>query len=240
MRNVGLWPIVWLHAEDWEQIFFLKTLRIYAKKVLAKITCHKSASRLRILNERFPQGNFSRKAGKSHRMIWGVQNVMQWVCAQSEHCEWRQKRKRWIVQIGRKATTSYLNLDLDSIPDTMAVAEPKPAQKGRYSDELSGLVADYIASRDREVDDPAERKKIVKDVKQRSAVLGQFVEATGVKPLSDLRQEDMFYYVSVLERLPKIYRKTPEDQARTLEEILERAEELSWAENWPVSGHDQP
>ncbi len=91
---------------------------------------------------------------------------------------------------------------------------------------MTSIVTDYIASRDRAVDDLAEQKKIAKDVSQQKAILSQFAEAKQVEKLTDLRQEDLYYYVSVLERLPKIYRKNAEDQARTLEEILERAEEL--------------
>jgi integrase len=108
------------------------------------------------------------------------------------------------------------------------VAPECPPQKEnhRYSAVMSSILSDYIASRDCVVDDPAEQKKIAKDVSQQRAILAQFVEATQVEKLTDLRQEDLFYYVTVLERLPKIYRKSPEDQARTLEEILERAEEL--------------
>ena len=87
---------------------------------------------------------------------------------------------------------------------------------------------------------PTERKKIAKDVKQRGAVLAQFVEASGVTHLGSLRQEDMFYYDSVLERLPKIYRKTPEDQARTLDEILERGGRIVRRSNRPFSGDHQP
>ncbi|MBI1495529.1 site-specific integrase [Halocynthiibacter styelae] len=127
----------------------------------------------------------------------------------------------------RKIAAPYLNLDLDRVRDGVVEPKLRSAQKGRYSDELPSLISDYISSRNRDVDDTAERKKIAKDVKQRHAVLAQFLEATGVSHLGDMRQEDMFYYVSVLERLPKIYRKTPEDQARTLDEVLERAEELS-------------
>ena len=108
-------------------------------------------------------------------------------------------------------------------------AAPEPPQEDankRYSAVVTSIVSDYIASRNRTVDDPAEQKKIAKDVSQQRAILAQFAEATQVKKLTDLRQEDLFYYVSVLERLPKIYRKNAVDQARTLEEILERAEEL--------------
>ena len=108
-----------------------------------------------------------------------------------------------------------------------AVQEPhqKEANK-RYSAVLTSIVTDYIASRDHAVDDPAEQKKIAKDVSQQRAILSQFAEATQVEKLTDLGQEDLYYNVSVLERMPKIYRKSAEDQVRTLEEILERAEEL--------------
>ncbi|QLL42055.1 site-specific integrase [Sulfitobacter pontiacus] len=113
------------------------------------------------------------------------------------------------------------------LPEPQAALEPLRAETNkRYSAEMTSIVADYIAGRDRAVDDLAEQKKITKDVTQQRAILSQFAEATKVEKLTDLRQEDLYYYVSVLERLPKIYRKNAEDQARTLEEILERAEEL--------------
>ncbi|MEP6020409.1 MAG: tyrosine-type recombinase/integrase [Paracoccaceae bacterium] len=111
--------------------------------------------------------------------------------------------------------------------EPQAASEPQQAETNkRYSAVMTSIVADYISNRDRSVDDPAEQKKIAKDVAQQRAILSQFAEATQVEKLTDLRQEDLYYYVSVLERLPKIYRKNAEDQARTLEEILERAEEL--------------
>ena len=132
----------------------------------------------------------------------------------------------------RKVASPYPSLDLDLLPaisdhlHSVTPEPPKPLERRRYSDAITSIVSDYIASRNRVEDDPAELKKIAKDVNQRRAVLAQFAEATNVTDLSNLRQEDLFYYVSVLERLPKIYRKSPEDQARSLEEILERAEEL--------------
>lgn len=94
------------------------------------------------------------------------------------------------------------------------LAAPEPPQEDankRYSAVVTSIVSDYIASRNRTVDDPAEQKKIAKDVSQQRAILAQFAEATQVKKLTDLRQEDLFYYVSVLERLPKIYRKNAVD-----------------------------
>ncbi|SLN47120.1 site-specific integrase [Pseudooctadecabacter jejudonensis] len=108
-----------------------------------------------------------------------------------------------------------------------APEQPQEDANKRYSTVMASIVSDYIASRSRIVDDPAEQKKIAKDVSQQRAILAQFAEATQVKKLTDLRQENLFHYVSVLERLPKIYCKNAVDQARTLEKILERAEELS-------------
>jgi hypothetical protein len=81
---------------------------------------------------------------------------------------------------------------------------------------MNSVVFDIVASRNHSVDDPAEQKKIAKEVAQHRAILTQFAEATKVEKLTDLRQEDLYYYVSVLERLPKIYRKSPEDHAQTL------------------------
>ncbi len=75
---------------------------------------------------------------------------------------------------------------------------PKPLEGRRYSDEITSIVPDYIASRNRVEDEPTELKKIAKDVKQRRAVLAQFAEATNVTDLLNLRQEDLFYYVSVV------------------------------------------
>ncbi|MEO9517673.1 MAG: hypothetical protein ABJH45_16995 [Paracoccaceae bacterium] len=87
----------------------------------------------------------------------------------------------------RRIATSYLNLDLDCVPDKMIEPKPQPAQNGRYSDALPSLVGDYISSKNRDVDDAAERKKIAKDVKQRGAVLAQFVEAKTSKQPSGQR-----------------------------------------------------
>jgi len=133
----------------------------------------------------------------------------------------------------RKAGASTLNWDNTPSEGLKIPVMPAPSQekeKQRYSAVVTSIVADYVASRDRVVDDPAEQKKIAKDVTQQRAILSQFAEATKVEKLTDLRQEDLYYYVSVLERLPKIYRKNAEDQARALEEILERAEELPVAQ----------
>lgn len=122
-------------------------------------------------------------------------------------------------------------LDLNFAPEgrhelKAAQKPPQQHENQRYSAIMTSVVSDYIASRNRAEDDPAEQKKVANGIKQQRAILTQFAEATKVEKLTELRQEDLFYYVSVLERLPKIYRKSPEDQARTLEEILERAEEL--------------
>ena len=58
-------------------------------------------------------------------------------------------------------------------------------------------------------------------------VLTQFRHATGVLNLLDLKQEDLYYYCTVLDRLPKIYGRSAADRALSLQEILERGENLS-------------
>ncbi len=97
----------------------------------------------------------------------------------------------------------------------------------RYSDQMQNLIADYVASGDKSAEDPAEQRKIDKGVKQRWAVLTQFSEVVGLPKITELRQDGFLYYVSVLERIPKIYRKSAEDRRRSLAEILDRSEELS-------------
>ena len=61
-------------------------------------------------------------------------------------------------------------------------APERPPEKDnkRYSEVLTSIVSDYVDCRDRAVDDPAEQKKIAKDVSQQRAILAQFVEATQV------------------------------------------------------------
>ena len=99
-------------------------------------------------------------------------------------------------------------------------------QGKRYSSRVTSVLTDYIAGRNRGNADSAEKRKITADLGKRKAILTQFTEAVDIENLVDLRQEDLFHYISVLERLPRIYNKNPEDRSRNLMEILQRAEHL--------------
>ncbi|MCK8465516.1 hypothetical protein MUY35_16775 [Aliiroseovarius sp. S1339] len=71
----------------------------------------------------------------------------------------------------RKVASPYPNLDLDLPPAIsdhlhLVTSEPPKTLEGRrYSDEITSIVSDYIASRNRVEDDPAELRKIANDVK---------------------------------------------------------------------------
>ena len=110
--------------------------------------------------------------------------------------------------------------------DDVSVLRPKSRVREGYSDRLPDLLQAYLDAEFRDVDDPAEQKKIEKGRRQNAAVLEQFLEAIDRERLSDIRQEDMHYYVSILDRIPIIYRKSKQDRMRSFFEIIERAEEL--------------
>lgn len=135
----------------------------------------------------------------------------------------------------RFQTTPFVNLKPEAAP--VATVQETPSRKTiealeaerrpEYSDNLEDIQASYIAQNFKDLEDPAEQRKRVKARRQMEAVLTQFRHAVGILNLRDLKQEDLHFYCSVLDRLPKIYGRSAADRALSLQEILERGEELS-------------
>ncbi|MEO9515242.1 MAG: site-specific integrase [Paracoccaceae bacterium] len=135
----------------------------------------------------------------------------------------------------RFQTTPFVGLQSDTDPVEPVPVAPAPQRdeaheverRPGYSDSFEDLQAAYIAQDFKDLDDPAEQRKRLKTRRQTEAVLTQFRHATGVLNLRDLKQEDLYYYCTVLDRLPKIYGRSAADRALSLQEILERGENLS-------------
>jgi hypothetical protein len=134
----------------------------------------------------------------------------------------------------RQQTTPFVDLKPVAAPtqiiqsdQTIATPAPdKPNTRPGYSDDMAELQTAYIAQEFKDLDDPAEQRKRAKTRRQVEAVITQFRQAIGVEHMGDLKQEDLHYYCSVLDRIPKIYGRSAEDRKRSLQEVLERAEEL--------------
>ncbi|WP_439103585.1 DUF6538 domain-containing protein [Celeribacter marinus] len=135
----------------------------------------------------------------------------------------------------RFQTTPFVGLQSGVVPVATVPEIPAPQRevtheverRPGYSDSFEDLHAAYIAQDFKDLDDPAEQRKRLKTRRQTEAVLTQFRHATGVLNLRDLKQEDLYYYCTVLERLLKIYGRSAADRALSLQEILERGENLS-------------
>ena len=97
----------------------------------------------------------------------------------------------------------------------------------RYSNDLRSVIDDYLKTVDRKPKSEADTKRIQKDLRQKRSVLNQFAEVVGRENLTDLRQEDMWHYVEMLNLIPKNHGKCSADRNRSFKEIVERGEELS-------------
>lgn len=99
-------------------------------------------------------------------------------------------------------------------------------RKRRYSTGMQDILVDYLTECER-VSADKDRKQAEKDLRQKRGILAQFLEAVEVTELTALRQDDISHYFDVWAALPKNHGKSPADRARSLDEILERAEGLS-------------
>jgi len=127
----------------------------------------------------------------------------------------------------RHQTTPFIDLEAE-IPEQVSRLSPvrsRPTREG-YSDKLEELHSAYLNDVFPDVANPAEQKKVAKARRQNDAVLTQFYEAVEIKFLSELRQEDLHFYTTVLDRMPKIYGRSKEDRQLSLSELMERAEDL--------------
>jgi integrase len=129
----------------------------------------------------------------------------------------------------KKQTTPFVDLEANAKSTMVPFIEPaiasKPSREG-YNDNFDNLCQAYLAEEFRDVCDPAEQKKVAKARRQNDALLTQFCAAVGKPCLADIQQQDLHFYVSVLDRMPKIYGRSAKDRELSLSELLERAEEL--------------
>ncbi|WP_172971431.1 tyrosine-type recombinase/integrase [Palleronia sp. THAF1] len=86
------------------------------------------------------------------------------------------------------------------------------------------MTAKLRASRMKERD--FDEKSFTNGERQKARVLEQFVAATGKLTVTDLRQEDIAYYVACLSRLPKSYNKSEADRALSFDQLMERGDDL--------------
>ncbi|WP_298860127.1 hypothetical protein [uncultured Sulfitobacter sp.] len=110
---------------------------------------------------------------------------------------------------------------------------PEPSQQPknqRDSAVMASIVSDYLVSRNRVVDDPAEQKNIAKDVTQQRAILAQFTEATQVERGNKKkeRQEAGADYPDTLHRTVKqLHQDHPQEKATLEAEIAAISQEIN-------------
>jgi integrase len=127
----------------------------------------------------------------------------------------------------RNQTTPFMDLKpFDPVTSVEVAPTNLTKQRAGYNDRLAELLQAYLIENFNDVRDPAEQKKILKARRQNEAVLFQFHTAIDREHLVDIKQEDMHFYISVLNRLPKVYGRSPKDRALSVSELMERAEEL--------------
>lgn len=98
---------------------------------------------------------------------------------------------------------------------------------GRYSPEIPRII-DRMDAYDRRhgAKQGKAKKTIESSVRQRRRALEQFSEAVNKDRITDLRVDDLAYYVSCLARLPLSYNKSPTDRDLTLAQHMERGDDL--------------
>jgi integrase len=127
----------------------------------------------------------------------------------------------------RTQTTPFMSLKPVDIETVVAAQAANPGkQREGYNDRLAELHQAYLKEGFPDVRDSAEQKKVVKARRQNDAVLSQFHMAIDREHLADIRQEDLHFYISVLDRLPKVYGRSPKDRGLSVSELMERAEDL--------------
>jgi integrase len=106
-----------------------------------------------------------------------------------------------------------------------------PGTTSRYSPEIREIV-DRMDAHDRRAAEKEgkDQKTTEAALRQRRRVIEQFVEATSKTRITDLKTEDLAHYIACLARLPVSYNKSPADRALTLQQHMERGDDLPAAE----------
>ena len=116
--------------------------------------------------------------------------------------------------------------------------EPQPAQAtqpelrptpttGRFSATILDVV-DRLDQEEKSALTKTKRnpKSQADTARQRRTALVQFCELTGRHDVTELRNEDISYYIDCLHRLPKIYNKSAKDRLVSLEQLMARSDDL--------------
>ena len=100
-------------------------------------------------------------------------------------------------------------------------------KSNRYSADIPRII-DRMDAHDRHQGEKQgkAKKTIESGLRQRRRVLEQFSEAVDKDCITDLRVDDLAYYVSCLARLPLSYNKSPTDRDLTLAQHMERGDDL--------------
>lgn len=135
-----------------------------------------------------------------------------------------QSDRRDIIHPGADPSTSAAQ---DTNTTQPAMSE-RPASPPRSDPDIVSI-ADRMSQKSRALrvkDKSFDKKAFERDKRQRDRVISQFIEATAKSKVTDLRQEDVAYYVNCLSRLPKTYNKSTADRALSFEQVMERGDEL--------------
>ncbi|WP_412507801.1 site-specific integrase [Roseovarius sp. SYSU LYC5161] len=105
--------------------------------------------------------------------------------------------------------------------------ESASAAASRYSPEIREIV-DRMDDHDRRAAEKEgkDQKTTEAALRQRRRVLEQFTEAVGKTRITALKTEDLAHYIACLARLPVSYNKSPADRALTLQQHMERGDDL--------------
>ena len=106
--------------------------------------------------------------------------------------------------------------------------EPRPTPNtGRFSATILDVV-DRLAQEEQSALTKTKRnpKSQADTARQRRTALVQFCELTGRHDVTELRNEDISYYIDCLHRLPKIYNKSAKDRLVSLEQLMARSDDL--------------
>ncbi|MCC5991164.1 MAG: hypothetical protein JJT99_01455, partial [Rhodobacteraceae bacterium] len=109
---------------------------------------------------------------------------------------------------------------------TQRKQEPAPTA-GRFSAAMLDVVDRLDEEEKSALSKNGKSPKSQKDTaRQRRRVILQFCEFTGKRDIIELKSEDLSYYVDCLTRLPKIYNKSAKDRQISLEQLMERSDDL--------------
>jgi integrase len=134
-----------------------------------------------------------------------------------------QRDRRALESAPMSSTPSFQQQASQTTPQ-----KPGPAPTaGRFSAAMLDVVDRLDEEEKSALTKNGKNPKSQKDTaRQRRRVILQFCEFTGKRDITELKNEDLSYYVDCLTRLPKIYNKSAKDRQIPLEQLMERSDDL--------------